>query len=71
MTTKQPHGRLFELNISFLLRTSYRFPNGEHPIVLRLKYRGAKKDVFIIEFSNLINSNNTLMIKLFFKNFPK
>lgn len=45
MTTKQPHGRLFELNISFLLRTSYRFPNGEHPIVLRLKYRGAKKDV--------------------------
>ena len=45
MTTKKPHGRLFELNISFLLRTSYRFPNGEHPIVLRLKYRGAKKDV--------------------------
>lgn len=45
MTTTQPHGRLFELNISFLLRTSYRFANGEHPIVLRLKYRGAKKDV--------------------------
>jgi site-specific recombinase XerD len=38
-------GRLFELNISYLLRTSYRFANGEHPIVLRLKYRGDKKDV--------------------------
>jgi site-specific recombinase XerD len=38
-------GRLFELNTSFLLRTSYRFANGEHPIVLRLKYRGVKKDV--------------------------
>ena len=38
-------GRLFELNMSFVLRTSYKFSNGEHPIVLRLKYRGDKKDV--------------------------
>lgn len=37
--------RLSELQTAFLLRTSYRFPNGEHPIVLRLKYRGEKRDV--------------------------
>lgn len=37
--------RLSELHISFVLRTSYRFANGEHPIVLRVKYRGEKRDV--------------------------
>lgn len=37
--------RLSELQISFLLRSSYRFPNGEHPIQLRLKYHGQKKEI--------------------------
>lgn len=37
--------RLFELNVSFLLRTSFTNTNGEHPIVLRLKYRGQKKEI--------------------------
>lgn len=37
--------RLFELNVSFLLRTSFTNTNGEHPIVLRLKYRWQKKDI--------------------------
>jgi len=40
-------GRIFELNISYILRTSYRFANGEHPIVLRIKYQGAKRDINI------------------------
>jgi site-specific recombinase XerD len=39
------NSRLFELNVSFLLRISFTHKNGEYPIVLRLKYRGAKKDI--------------------------
>lgn len=39
--------KLFDLNISFLLRTSYQFANEEHPIVLRIKYRGSKKDIAV------------------------
>ena len=37
--------KMLDLGISFILRSSYQFTNDEHPIVLRLKYRGSKKDV--------------------------
>lgn len=37
--------KIFDLSISFILRTSYELANSEHPIVLRLKYKGAKKDI--------------------------
>jgi len=39
--------KLLDLNLSFILRTSYKFPNDEHPIVMRIKYRGSKKDITI------------------------
>ena len=37
--------RVLDLQISFILRNSYANKNGENPIVLRLQYRGERKDV--------------------------
>jgi len=37
--------RVLDLQISFILRNNYANKKGEHPIVLRLQYRGERKDV--------------------------
>lgn len=37
--------RVLDLQISFILRNNYANKNGENPIVLRLQYRGERKDV--------------------------
>jgi site-specific recombinase XerD len=35
-----------DIHFSFLCRSSHRYKNGQHPIVLRVMYRGQRKDVF-------------------------
>lgn len=45
MFSNPPKSRLSDLKISFWLRTSFRLTNGEHPILLRLHYQGARKDL--------------------------
>ena len=52
--------KLFDLSINFILRTSYQFTNKEHPIVLRIKFRGAKKDInvgFAVKADNWVSGS--------------
>lgn len=39
------NSRLSEFKISIVIRRTYKVHNGEHPIVLRIYYRGAKRDM--------------------------
>ncbi len=42
----QPYFKMLDIHVSYLCRTTYRNAEGKHPIVLRISYRGQRKDVF-------------------------